>query len=109
MNRIHRSAGILAIAAAAAVALSSFAAPAMGANAKPKSAIGTAEITGPRATGTAVARCPKGTFAIGGGYGQTPFASIPGATLVDIAGSYRLNKRSWAVTGVQVLGGGSLL
>jgi hypothetical protein len=111
MNRAKRSAGILSTAAiAAAVALTAFAVPAGAVKStKPVRAIGTAELSGKGATGTAVARCPKGTSVLGGGYGQTPPATIPGATLVDIGGSYRLNKRSWAVTGVQVLTGRSLL
>jgi hypothetical protein len=66
-------------------------------------------LSGKGVTGTAVARCPKGTNVIGGGYGQSPAATAAGSTLVDIGGSYRLNRRSWAVTGVQVGPGRSVL
>jgi hypothetical protein len=88
--------------------MTAFAAPAL-ALTKPARGVGTAVLSGKGSPGTAVARCPKGTKVVGGGYGQSPAATAAGNTLVDIGGSYRLNKKSWAVTGVQVGAGRSVL
>ncbi|MFN2612545.1 MAG: hypothetical protein ABR536_04145, partial [Solirubrobacterales bacterium] len=91
MNRGRGLAGVLSVTALL-VAGFCFGAPGA-AQGKTIARKGSVSLSGMGSAGFALARCPKGTNAVGGGYGQTPPASATGTTLIDITDSFRRNSR----------------
>jgi hypothetical protein len=102
-------AGILVTVATVAAASLCAIAPAASAKSKVITASGTAAITGQGVNGSALAKCPKGTRAIAGGYSQSPPASLVGTSMIDVSDSYRQSARTWIVSGTQVAGGSGQL
>ena len=74
---------------------------------KLKTRTATATLSGQNAIGTALAVCPKGTRALGGGYATSP-AVVFGGTPTSIPivfESFRASGRSWRASAVQLAGG----
>ena len=99
-----RRAAILAVAIAAAFALS--ATPATGAKkggSKLRTGIARASASGPFDFASATAVCPKGTKVLGGGY-STSVPSV-GSHWLNVFESQRSGARAWSVSGAQYYAG----
>jgi hypothetical protein len=55
----------------------------------------------PNAVGSAIARCPRGTEAVGGGFGTRRFFQDQGPRIITLT-SKRLGERSWKVVGFNI-------